>query len=157
MIEQMEIFKDVLGIDFQANNQYDPKLELARLFKYHYYEAGEQLRVGGAEQQKFFFLLHGKVVVSFPSNNKGGRKIPSRAKTNLSLDSKSAFITQNGEVMKSSRNRQASTAEAAGLNEHLQNAGLARKTMVAMRRSSSKPMNRAEKSKGSREHLNFAP
>ena len=137
----MDIFKDVLGIDFQANNQYDPKLELARLFKYHYYEAGEQLRVGGAEQQKFFFLLHGKVVVSFPSNSKGGKNMqPSRSKTNLTLDSKSAFITQNGEAMKSSRNRQASTAEACGLNEHISNAGRARKTMIEMRRSSSKAL-----------------
>ena len=46
----MEIFKDVLGIDFQAIHQWDPKFELAKLFKYQYYEAGEQLRVGGSEQ-----------------------------------------------------------------------------------------------------------
>ena len=41
LIEQMDVFRDVLGIDFQASNHYDPKLELARLFKYQYYEAGE--------------------------------------------------------------------------------------------------------------------
>ena len=54
-----------------------------------------------------------------------------RSRTNLSLDSKSAFITQNGEAQRSSRNRHASTAEGVGgLAAHAARASRQRKTMI---------------------------
>ena len=113
IIGKMEIFQ---GTTYPLT-EYD-KLELAKLFRYRYYEAGECIRQAGQEQRNLYYILEGKCVVSFPQKEdttkakgdlRGGPDLrhagtlqasPSPSKgTHLGSWNKqsgpSAFITQN--------------------------------------------------------------